>query len=192
MFQFSSVSAFNDVSNFDSLQLKIGQEKSLTHSIILVLASTAHRELVEKNEWSWSNTNKPILLPCFKCNKDVYLAKYCLDFALGISTSSVNPSIDKGWTRTKDPNGREHMSKHRKHWHWCNKCNRWNLTGPTNDHVRRPKPDPKTNSDKKIVATADSKITGSNRVSVVFSNKNTDTNPDILSFAKVSLQGLCK
>ena len=123
VFQSSSVPAFNDVFKFVSLQIKIDPlaAKSLTHSSLLVLASTTHRELVEKNEWSGGNAKKPALLACFKCNKDGHLAKDCPDLALETSTSSSSVPNDKGWTRTKDPNGKEHMSKHGKDWHWCSK-----------------------------------------------------------------------
>ena len=98
VFQSSSVPAFNDVFKFVSLQIKIDSlaAKSSTHSSLLVLASTNHRELVEKNEWSGGNAKKPALLACFKCNKDVHLAKDCPDIALETSTSSSSVPNDKG------------------------------------------------------------------------------------------------
>ena len=119
VFQSSSVPAFNDVFKFVALQNNIGQAKTITHTEILVLASTTYRELVERSEWS--GNKKSNALVCFKCGKDSHIIKDCPDVEQEVLSAPSASTSTKGWTRVKPTNDNSSLTKHDKTWYWCDK-----------------------------------------------------------------------
>ena len=81
------------------------------------------------------------------------------------------------------------MSKHGKQWFWCDKCNRWNLTHSTLQHVKKAASpvDPTTQQPSQAyIVTLHTQGTES-----LSFNSDLNIEPSI-SFAHLILQGLKK